>query len=86
VLDPVDEVISLFKVGAGGSLTAMSPATVQLTASPTGGAFDPAGSYFYVTLGTSGIAQYAVGSTTITPLTPATVSVGVSLSAKGITI
>jgi 6-phosphogluconolactonase (cycloisomerase 2 family) len=85
VLDAIDEVVSLFTVGAGGDLTPMSPPTVPLTGSPTGGAFDPTGKYFYVTLGSGGIAQFAVGATTITPASPAIVSVGSSLSAQAIT-
>jgi DNA-binding beta-propeller fold protein YncE len=84
-----DQTISQYAVGAGGSLTGLSPAAVSLPASTSqGGNFsvsiDPSGHYLYVVVSPPGetfvaspafIAQYSIGSGgQLTPLTPASVT------------
>lgn len=89
VVNAGDRTISQYAVGAGGSLTPLSPATVSLPASTSqGGDFsatvDPSGHYLYVVVSPPGetlvaspafIAQYSIGSGgLLTPLSPAAIT------------
>lgn len=80
--------ISQYTVGADGSLTPMTPASVAASSGATNVQVDASGSYLYMTsgLGTSGatnvVSQYLIGTNgTLTPMNPASVSVGLGPNA-----
>lgn len=73
--------ISQFTVGADGTLTAMTPASVAATSAATNVQVDASGTHLYMTSGTSGsgnaVTQFTIGANgALAPMTPATVSVG----------
>ena len=71
-------VISQYDVGAGGALSAKSPATVAAGTSPIGVAVSPDGGSVYVANNSSNsVSQYDVGAGgALAPKTPATVTEG----------
>ena len=74
--------ISQFTVGADGTLTAMTPASVGATSPGTNVQVDASGKYLYMTSGngagaTNIVTQYLIGASgALTPMNPATVYVG----------
>jgi 6-phosphogluconolactonase len=74
--------VSQFTVGADGKLTAMTPASVGATSPATCVQVDATGKYLYMTGGfgagaTNIVTQFTIGASgALTPMTPATVSVG----------
>lgn len=55
----------------------MSPATISTGGFPQDGAFSPAGDYVYLPLSSdNAVAQFAVGASGLTPLSPATIDTG----------
>jgi len=74
--------ISQFTVGADGTLTAMTPASVGATSPGTNIQVDATGTHLYMTSGlgagaTNIVTQYLIGANgALTPMTPATVLVG----------
>jgi 6-phosphogluconolactonase (cycloisomerase 2 family) len=74
--------ISQYTVGADGTLTAMTPASVAATSAATNVQVDAPGTHLYMTSGngtgaTNIVSQYAIGANgALSPMTPATVYVG----------
>ena len=74
--------ISQFTIGADGTLTAMTPASVAATSPGTNIQVDATGTHLYMTSGfgagaTNIVTQYLIGANgALTPMTPATVFVG----------
>jgi 6-phosphogluconolactonase (cycloisomerase 2 family) len=72
--------ISQYAVGAGGTLSPLSPPTVTAGVSPRGLAVDPSGRFAYaVNAGSGSVSQFRVGPDgALTPLTPAAVTTLIS--------
>lgn len=70
--------VSQYTVGANGSLTPMTTATVVAGTGPVSITIDPSGKYAYVVNQTSAtVSQYSIGTTgALTPMTAATVAAG----------
>ena len=80
------EAISQFTVGADGTLTAMTPASVAGASAGTNIQVDASGTHLYMTSGTSGsgnvVLQYSIGANgALAPMTPAAVKAGDSPNA-----
>ena len=80
------EAISQFTVGADGTLSAMTPASVAGASAGTNIQVDAAGTHLYMTSGDSGsgnvVLQFSIGASgALAPLTPAAVTVGGSPNA-----
>lgn len=73
-LDLLDYTVSLYSINSDGTLVAGSPATVLLGGAPNAAAFDPSGDFLYVVDSTGTISQFRVGDTSLTPLSPATIT------------
>ncbi len=73
--------LSQYAVGAGGTLTPLSPATVTVTTvgGPTGIVAEPSGRFVFVSVSNAIVAPFAVAADgTLSPLSPATVPTGMS--------
>jgi DNA-binding beta-propeller fold protein YncE len=72
--------ISQYAVGAGGTLSPLTPPTVTAGVSPRGLAVDPSGRFAYaVNAGSGSVSQFRVGPDgALTPLAPATVTTLIS--------
>jgi 6-phosphogluconolactonase len=73
--------ISQYTIGADGTLTAMTPASVAAASAGTNVQVDASGTHLYMTSGTSGpgdvVSQFRIGANgALTPMTPSTVTVG----------
>ena len=80
------EAISQFTVGADGTLTAMTPASVAGASAGTNIQVNASGTHLYMTSGTSGsgnvVLQYSIGANgALAPMTPAAVKAGDSPNA-----
>jgi 6-phosphogluconolactonase (cycloisomerase 2 family) len=80
------QAISQFTVGADGTLTAMTPASMAGASAGTNVQVDVSGTHLYMTSGTSGsgnvVSQFSIGANgALAPLTPAAVTVGASPNA-----
>jgi YVTN family beta-propeller protein len=75
----LDNTVSQYAIDAGGALSALTPATVGVGATPLSITVDPTGRYAYVANANNGtMSQFMVGAGgALSPLTPATVA-GVS--------
>jgi DNA-binding beta-propeller fold protein YncE len=70
--------VSQYTIGAGGALTAMTPATVGTGVTPYSVTVDPTGRYAYVANdGDNTVSQYTIGAGgALSAMTPATVGTG----------
>ncbi|MDA8089176.1 MAG: hypothetical protein M0Z61_02975, partial [Nitrospiraceae bacterium] len=74
--------VSQYRIGAGGALTPMTPATVAAGSGPYSVTVDPSGKYAYVTnAGGDAVSQYTIGAGgALTPMTPPTAAAGTTPS------
>ena len=80
------QAVSQFTVGADGTLTAMTPASMAGASAGTNVQVDVSGTHLYMTSGTSGsgnvVSQFSIGANgALAPMTPAAVTVGASPNA-----
>jgi DNA-binding beta-propeller fold protein YncE len=70
--------VSQYTIGAGGGLSAMTPAMVGTGIAPTSVTVDPTGRYAYVVnAGDNNVSQYTIGAGgALSAMTPATVGTG----------
>ncbi len=75
-----DSTVSQYTIGAGGALSALTPATVVAGLYPYSVTVDPTGRYAYVANGGDNtVSQYTIGAGgALTAMTPATVGTGVT--------
>ena len=87
VTNAESDTVSQYDVGAGGTLTPKTPATVAAGTSPDAVAVSPDGeSVFVANFNSDNVSQYDVGAGgTLTPKSPATVAAGFRPTALAVT-